>query len=65
MVFVSKMLLVKVSCNMGAKNTITSASSSSSGAPQRPTSFLNSKYLFTLVLPMPEQCDVKNDNLIF
>ena len=44
--FVSKLLLVKVSCNMGMNNTITTASSSSSGAPRRPTSFLNSKYLF-------------------
>ena len=47
MVFVSKLLLVKVSCNMGANNTITTASSLSSGAPQRPTSILNSKYLLT------------------
>ena len=31
---------------MGANNTITTASSSSSGAPRRPTSFFNSKYLF-------------------
>ena len=46
---VSKLLLVKVSCSMGANNTITTASSSSSGAPRRPTSFLNSKYLFHLV----------------
>ena len=36
-----------VSCNMGANNTITTASSSSLGAPWRPTSFLNSKYLLT------------------
>ena len=56
MVFVSKMLLVKVSCNMGAKNTITSASSSSSGAPRRSTSFLNSKYLFQLV---QTQCNIR------
>ena len=47
MVFVTKLLLVKVSCNMGANNTITTASSSSSGVPQRPTSFLNLKYLFS------------------
>ena len=33
MVFVSKLLLVMVSCNMGANNTITTASSSSLGAP--------------------------------
>ena len=46
---VCKVLLVKVSCNMGANNTITTASSSSSGAPRRPTSFLNSKYLFAEV----------------
>ena len=39
-VFVTKLLLVKDSCNMGANNTITTASSSSSGAPRRPTSFL-------------------------
>ena len=45
-VFVTKLLLVKDSCNMGANNTITTASSSSSGAPRRPTSFFNSKYLF-------------------
>ena len=44
-VFVTKLLLVKDSCNMGANNTITTASSSSSGAPRRPTSFFNSKYL--------------------
>ena len=35
MVFVSKLLLVKVSCNMGVDNTIT-ASSLSSGAPKVP-----------------------------
>ena len=49
-VFVTKLLLVKDSCNMGANNTITTASSSSSGAPRRPTSFFNSKYLL-LTLP--------------
>ena len=38
-VFVTKLLLVKDSCNMGANNTITTAGSSSSGAPRRPTSF--------------------------
>ena len=43
MTFVSKLLLVKISCNMGANNTITTASSSSSGVPHE---FLNSKYLF-------------------
>ena len=48
MVFVLKLLLAKVSCNMGANNTITTASSLSSGAPQRPTNFLNSKYLFSI-----------------
>ena len=42
-----KLLLVKVSCNMGANSTITTASSSSSGAPWRPTSFLNLKYIAT------------------
>ena len=51
MVFVSKLLLVMVSCNVGANNTITTASSSSSGAPRRPTSFLNSKYIFVVVVP--------------
>ena len=40
MVFVSKLLLVKVSCNMGVNNTITTASSSSSGATRCPRSFL-------------------------
>ena len=46
---VCKVLLVKVSCNMSANNTITTASSSSSGMPRRPTSLLNSKYLFLFV----------------
>ena len=48
MVFVPKLLLVMVSCNVGVNNTITTASSSSSGAPRRSTSFLNSKYLLWL-----------------
>ena len=45
MVFVSKLRLVKVSCNMGANNTITTASSSGSGAPWRPTSFFKLEIL--------------------
>ena len=45
-VFVTKLLLVKDSCNMGANNTITTASSSSSGAPRRPTSFLTRNTCF-------------------
>ena len=47
-VFVTKLLLVKDSCNMGANNTITTASSSSSGAPRRPTSFLTRNTCFSL-----------------
>ena len=46
-VFVTKLLLVKDSCNMGANNTITTASSSSSGAPRRPTSFLTRNTCFS------------------
>ena len=45
-VFVTKLLLVKDSCNMGANNTIITASSSSSGAPRRPTSFLTRNTCF-------------------
>ena len=45
---IAKLLLVKDSCNMGANNTITTASSSSSGAPRRPTSFLTRNTCFQL-----------------
>ena len=48
-VFVTKLLLVKDSCNMGANNTITTASSSSSGAPRRPTSFLTRNTCFSVI----------------
>ena len=56
-VFVTKLLLVKDSCNMGANNTITTASSSSSGAPRRPTSFLTRN---TCCLPLQLQSKVKS-----